>query len=144
MDSASRYTARAMKRILSAVILAMSLGAAVFAVHAAPQTRASRAAGGLTIEQLIDIRHPSNPVWSPDGRHVAFLSERAGIANIYIADVTGASPAGAARPLTRFADGQGGGFFWSADSQRVYFAREGDLWQAALAGGDPTAVWSTP
>src|SRR5262249_1547450 len=46
--------------------------------------------------------------------------------------------------LTRFTDGQGAGFFWSADSQRVYFPRTGDLWQVAVAGGDPSAVWSTP
>ncbi len=88
----------------------------------------------LTIEQLIDIRHPSAPVWSPDSRHVAYLSERAGIANIYVD----------AAPVTSFAEGvAGGGFFWSADSQRVYFPRGGDLWQAPVAGGQPSAVWTS-
>ena len=38
----------------------------------------------LAIEQLIDIRHPSSPSWSPDGAHLAYLSERAGVANIYV------------------------------------------------------------
>ena len=61
----------------------------MFIVEAAPQPSGAARGGRLTIEQLIDIRHPSNPVWSPDGRHVAFLSERAGIANIYVADVAG-------------------------------------------------------
>ena len=114
-------------------------------VQAAPQPAPAPAGGRLTIEQLIDIRHPSNPVWSPDGQHVAFLSERAGIANMLVADVSSSSstPDGA-RALTRYADGQGAGFFWSADSQRVYFPRQGDLWQVALSGGDPVAVWSTP
>src|SRR5581483_4411856 len=88
----------------------------------------------LTIDQLVDIRHPSAPAWSPDSRHVAYLSERAGIANIYVDD----------KPITRFADGLSGGFFWSADSQRVYFPRGGDLWQAPIAGGTPAAVWTTP
>jgi dipeptidyl aminopeptidase/acylaminoacyl peptidase len=100
---------------------------AVFLTAQSPATRS------LTIEQLIDIRHPSSPVWSPDSRHVAYFSERAGIANIYVD----------ANAVTNFTDGAGGGLFWSADSQRVYFPRGGDLWQAPIAGGQPTAVWTT-
>ena len=130
-----------MKKTLFAI--ALTAGALVFMLEAASQP--AGAAGGLTIDQLIEIRHPSGPVWSPDGRHVAFLSERAGIANIFVADAVGSSAAPvAARALTRYADGQGGGFFWSADSQRIYFARGGDLLQAALGGGEPSPVWSTP
>src|SRR5579884_3140247 len=119
-----RYT-RLMKRVLLFVIV----GAA--AVGAAPQAPAR---GQLTIEQLIDIRHPSSPAWSPDSRHVAYLSERAGIANVYVDD----------QPVTRFADGVTGGFFWSADSRRIYFPRGGDLWSAPIDGGAPAAVWTTP
>src|SRR5262249_22906297 len=48
------------------------------------------------------------------------------------------------KALTSFGDGLTSGFFWSADSQRVYFPRAGDLWQAPVAGGAPTAVWTTP
>ena len=140
-----RYTALAMKKFLRRD--RSHARARRPRVHRAGRAAAGRVARRrrLTIEQLIDIRHPSNPVWSPDGRHVAFLSERAGIANIFVADVTASSstPAGA-RALTRYADGQGAGFFWSADSQRVYFPRQGDLWQVALSGGEPSAVWSTP
>jgi dipeptidyl aminopeptidase/acylaminoacyl peptidase len=139
-----------MKRVLFVVFLGLVVSASLALVlHArTPQaqgatsaTSATAAASRLTIDQLIDIRHPSNPVWSPDGRRVAFLSERAGIANILVANADGQ---GGARPLTTYADGQGGGFFWSRDSQRVYFARQGDLWQVAAAGGTPAAVWSTP
>jgi dipeptidyl aminopeptidase/acylaminoacyl peptidase len=132
-----------MKKVFVAIALTLTAGALVLIVEAAPQPVAARPGGRLTIEQLIDIRHPSNAVWSPDGRHVAFLSERAGIANIFVADVTGSSSA-ATRPLTKYADGQGGAFFWSADSSRVYFARTGDLWQVAASGGEPSAVWTTP
>jgi dipeptidyl aminopeptidase/acylaminoacyl peptidase len=132
----------------SFIAAALALAASVFIVQAAQPTQSAPARAGsskLTIEQLIDIRHPSNPVWSPDGRYVAFLSERAGIANIIVADVTASSSTlAAARALTRYADGQGAGFFWSADSQRVYFPRQGDLWQVALSGGEPSPVWSTP
>ena len=133
-----------MKKFLALVALALTVGTVVFIVEAGPQPSAAQAGGRLTIEQLIDIRHPSNAVWAPDGRHVAFLSERAGIANIFVADVTGASSASRARAVTDFADGQGAGFFWSGDSQRIYFPRSGDLWQIGIAGGAPSAVWSTP
>src|SRR5712691_13159830 len=114
----------------SFIALAAALAVSLFIVQAAQRSQ-PRDARGLTIEQLIDIRHPSNAVWSPDGRHVAFLSERAGIANIFVADADAAPPSGRAdaRALTRFADGQGAGLFWSADSRRVYFPRQGDLWQ---------------
>jgi dipeptidyl aminopeptidase/acylaminoacyl peptidase len=91
------------------------------------------ASSHLAIEQLIDIRHPTSPAWSPDGGHVAYLSERAGVANIYVDS----------KPLTNFLDGISGGFFWSADGTRVYFPRGGDLWQATLNGGPPGAVWTT-
>jgi dipeptidyl aminopeptidase/acylaminoacyl peptidase len=112
----------------------------------APRAASLQSAGArpLTIDALIDIRHPSSPVWSPDGKHVAFLSERAGIGNIFVSDVGPASTTGTARAVTSYPDGQGAGFFWSRDSQRIYFSREGDLWQVAIAGGAPTAVWSTP
>jgi dipeptidyl aminopeptidase/acylaminoacyl peptidase len=133
-----------MKKIFPVIALALPFVALIFIAEVATQSGASRGASRMTIEQLIEIRHPSSPVWSPDGRHVAFLSERAGIANIFVADVGGSSPSSGARALTQFADGQGGAFFWSADSSRVYFARQGDLWQAALSGGAPSAVWTTP
>jgi len=129
-------------KYFSALALAFIVGSSMLLVRA--QSAPASAAGRLTIEQLIDIRHPSSPVWAPDGRHVAFLSERAGIANIFVADVTASSSPAAARALTRYADGQGAGFFWSADSARVYFPRAGDLWQVALSGGEPSAVWTTP
>ncbi len=144
MDSLASIYCVVMKTSFFAVILVLTLGAVAYVVHAAPQAPATRG-GRLTIEQLVDIRHPSSPIWSPDGRHVAFVSERAGIANIFVVDVATTSPAPpAARALTTYADGQSAGFFWSADSTRVYFPRQGDLWQAAIGGGDPSAVWSTP
>ena len=72
---------------MKAFSIALVLAVSTFVAYAAQPSRPAPAgdAHALTIEQLIDIRHPSNAVWSPDGRRVAFLSERAGIANIYVA-----------------------------------------------------------
>src|SRR5713226_8332425 len=95
----------------------------------------------LTIENLIDIKHPSNPVWSPDGKRVAFLWDRADVVNLYVADADGA---GKPVALTSFPDGKVTSFFWSKDSGAVYFAHGSDLWQASPSVGEPHPVWSTP
>jgi dipeptidyl aminopeptidase/acylaminoacyl peptidase len=112
-------------RVLSAALLAL-------AVHA------SAAAAPLTIEQLVEIRHPSQPAWSPDGLKVVYLSERAGQANVFVWDGT------ATRALTTFGEGAVGAPFWSADNATVYFQRDGDLWHVAARGGEPRATWRTP
>jgi len=105
---------------------------------AAAQTKTTHP---LTIENLIDIKHPSNPIWSPDGKHIAFLWDRADIVNLYIANADGG---GAPVALTAFPDGKVNDIFWSKDGTSVYFARGGDLWQIAATGGEPHAVWTTP
>jgi dipeptidyl aminopeptidase/acylaminoacyl peptidase len=97
--------------------------------------------GSLTIESLIDIRHPSNPVWSPDGRHVAYVWNRAGVDNLWLVDLSGATPE-APGALTRFDSGDAGSLFWSADGKTVYFAREGTLWSVDSSGGEASARWA--
>jgi dipeptidyl aminopeptidase/acylaminoacyl peptidase len=94
----------------------------------------------LTIEKLLEIKHPSNPTWSPDGHHVAFLWDEGGVVNLYLID---ASSAGAkAVALTSFHQGQVTGQFWSHDGQTLYFPHEGSLWQVSLAGEEAKPVWS--
>jgi dipeptidyl aminopeptidase/acylaminoacyl peptidase len=95
----------------------------------------------LTIEQLIDIKHPSNPVWAPNGKYIAFIWDRAGVSNLYLASSSGG---GQPLPLTSFPEGGVEKVFWSQDSQTVYFARGGDLWQVAVSGGAPKTVWTAP
>jgi len=47
--------------------------AVLLSAHApAAFTQAPAKFAKLTIEQLIDIKHPSDPLWSPDGKHVVF------------------------------------------------------------------------
>src|SRR5580765_1064202 len=111
-------------KALMAFVLALFASAALI-VHAA---------GGLTIDQLIDIRHPSSPMWAPDGRHVVFVWERAGVAGIYVADapISGAL-ANAPREL-RDAGSQLSGAFWSADGRALMVAKNGDLWRVPIDG----------
>src|SRR6266550_9390180 len=95
--------------------LALAVAASALAYSAAgyrPQPGDSRR---LTIEQMIDIRHPSAPMWSPDGRRVAFLWDRAGVSDWYIADSDGsAKPRMALRN-----DPPVGPVSWSADGQSL-------------------------
>jgi dipeptidyl aminopeptidase/acylaminoacyl peptidase len=120
-----------------------SLGATVavmaLAFSSSAQTRTATYKSQLTIEQLIDIKHPSNPIWSPDGKRVAFVWDRAGVANLFVVNVEGR---GQPMPLTSFTQGQVEGAFWSEDDDIVYFPHDGDLWQVAVSGGASKPVWN--
>ena len=94
----------------------------------------------LTIEQLIDIKHPSDPKWSPDGKHIVFTWDRAGVSNLFVANADGH---GNAVAVTSFSEGQVDDAFWSRDSQTIFFPHNGDLWQVGVSGGAPKPVWTT-
>lgn len=103
-------------------------GALMFAQRAAP---VANAAGRLTIDTLIDIKHPSAPVWSPDSRRVAFVWDRAGVANLFVVSADGASA-----PVEITSDGTPpNGVSWSADGQWVRFIRGGAQMEAPAQGG---------
>jgi dipeptidyl aminopeptidase/acylaminoacyl peptidase len=127
-----------MKRVILATLLVAACGAALFSRAAALQPPAG---GRLTIEQLIDVRHPSNPMWAPDGRHIAFVWDRAGVSGVYIADLSAAG--GAPREL-KDAGPQLAGAFWSADGGALMIPKDGDLWRVPIDGSAATAVWRTP
>jgi dipeptidyl aminopeptidase/acylaminoacyl peptidase len=96
-------------------------------------------AGPLTISQLLDIRHPSNPVWSPNGRRIAYLWDRCDVVNLYVVDSDGKD---APRALTQLSDGKVTNPFWSADGSSLYFVQSGKLWNVSVDGGTPAEVWS--
>jgi Tol biopolymer transport system component len=121
-------------------VLTVGVAVILFASAGSLPAQTSSQKQKLTIEQLIDIKHPSNPIWSPDGKLVAFIWDRAGVANLYVANSDGS---GSPRPLTSFSEGQVDGAFWGEDGDVIYFPHSGDLWQVAVAGGGaPKAVWS--
>ena len=113
---------------------------AVVSFAIALATSVQAASESLTIEKLIDIKHPSDPVWSPDGRHVVFVWDRAGVSNLYLVDASGS---GAPVALTNFTEGPVGGAFWSHDSKTIYFPHHGGLWEVSASGGEARAVWTT-
>jgi len=76
-----------MNRLFASVGVLCISTAVAFSVMAAPGNPS-----GLTIDQLIDIKHPSNPAWSADGRQVTFTWDRAGVSARYISDLDGRPP----------------------------------------------------
>jgi dipeptidyl aminopeptidase/acylaminoacyl peptidase len=94
--------------------------AAFSAATVVPRAAPPRAVSPLTIEQLIDIKHPSNPLWSRDGRRIVFTWERAGVANLYVVPADGS-----AKPAQLTKDGVPGSVFWSPDSKTLLFFRGG-------------------
>ena len=99
-------------------------------------------AGDLTIDQVVGIKHPSQPAWAPDGRTIVFIWDQGGVQNLFMAD-----PAGGRRPspLTSYSQGSIDGLFWGRDGKTVYFERDGDLWQTVPEQtAKPTATWTTP
>src|SRR5215467_10717398 len=121
-----------------AIIVAIT-GGLICASHARAQSATNKAR--LTIEQLIEIKHPSDPVWSPDGKRVAFIWDRADIRNLYVANADGK---GQPVALTSFPEGGVYHAFWSEDGDSVYFVHEGNLWKVPTAGGTPKPAWSKP
>ena len=113
----------------------IALLAAVTLVVAAAAPRAAQTAAGrpITIDQLIDIRHPSNPVWSRDSKRIAFTWERAGVANLYVVPADGSS---APKQVTK--DGVPGAVFWSPDSTTLLFFRDAALMTLPLDGRAPS------
>src|SRR6266849_1134540 len=135
---AFRYDPRTLEegmRHLCLAFLVVSGGSTTLAAPPGP------AKGRLTIDALIDIQHPSQSAWSPDGEQVAFVWDRAGVQNLYVVGSSQGEP----RALTAHATGLVAGLFWSGDSRSVYFEREGDLWRVPTTGSEPPQrVWTTP
>ena len=94
----------------------------------------------LTIDQLVQIKHPSGHQWTPDGKHVWFTYDDGGVNNVWAVAADGSSQPVA---LTNYPDGQaGGGGFWSRRRQDVLLsARRWTAGGAGRRGGAPQAPW---
>jgi dipeptidyl aminopeptidase/acylaminoacyl peptidase len=103
--------------------------------------------GRLTIDQMLQIKYPSEAVWSPDSRHVAFMWDEGGVHSLYI---VGAAGQGLPLKLMSYpwSEVSGSGTvppaFWSQDSTTLYYPCGGQLFEVAAAGGTPQPAWKSP
>jgi Tol biopolymer transport system component len=80
------------------------------------------------------------PVWSPDGRTLAYMAEVNGDVHIFLrAAATGQSTQLTTRPV------RAGMLFWSPDGSRLYFTRgDGGFVSVSAGGGEPAVVPMPP
>ncbi|MGD9590212.1 MAG: LpqB family beta-propeller domain-containing protein [Pyrinomonadaceae bacterium] len=100
-------------------------------------------ADGGTAQLLVS--HPATegrPAYSPDGRYLAFISNRTGNGDIYVLDLS----SGGVRRLT-FDDGFEGLDAWSRDGAWIYYSSNirdiagmNDIFRVAATGGTPMQV----
>lgn len=82
----------------------------------------------MTLEDILDIRHPTAPVWTPDGERVIFVWDLNQQMDLYVAEPGSGEPP---RQLTRWGDSyeQISGLFWGGDGDLLHFSRNGRLYQ---------------
>ncbi|MGE5562971.1 MAG: S41 family peptidase [Bacillota bacterium] len=100
------------------------------------------AQGGVAHLLVSGPADDSRPLYSPDGRRLAFNSTRGGSSNIYVLDLT----SGAITRLT-YADANEQLDGWSGDGRWVYFTTNGndagrrtDIMRVASTGGTPGEI----
>jgi len=82
----------------------------------------------MSLEDILDIRHPTAPVWSPDGDEVFFVWDLNQQMDLYAVKPGSGEPP---RQLTRWGDSYEviGGLFWGGDTDLLHFTRNGRLYQ---------------
>ena len=97
----------------------------------------------LSFEQLLQIRFPSRPAWSPAGGQIAFLWQEGGNVDLWLVATDGSPP----RALTNVARSEGGatvtGFDWWPDGHGLVYALAGDLYSHELASDTTERLTAT-
>lgn len=81
----------------------------------------------------------NEPAWSPDGRRIAFASNRDGRTHIFVMDADGTNT----RRITSSTHSDDHPT-WSADGKEIVFAREGAIYRVPVVGGTAERVGRGP
>jgi dipeptidyl aminopeptidase/acylaminoacyl peptidase len=116
-----------------------STAADIWRTPARPSSVEDRTPRKLIVSNWSD----SNPAYSPEGRRIAFESDRSGVNNIWLCDADGTDP----RQLTTFKT-YAGTPRWSPDGRRIVFdspeAGNWDLYSIDVEGGVPRRLTQEP
>ncbi len=96
--------------------------------------------GSITIERIAEIKYPTSPAWSPDGKTIAFLWDAAGKQDLF-----SVVPGGKPLALTDFAVDPDlllsdiGAFAWISNDE-LLFGKDGQLWSVSTTSPKPSRV----
>ncbi len=93
--------------------------------------------GSITIDRIADIKYPSAPAWSPDGKTIAFLWDAAGKQDLFISAADGKPVALTDFPLnpdTLISDI--GHFEWSGVGE-IILSKDNQLWSVSTSSPKP-------
>ena len=122
-------------RLLNCMFL---LGLSVGSLAAACAQEAPK--GSITIDRIADIKYPTDQVWSPDSKAVAFLWDAAGKQDLYMSTGNGEPIALTDFPVDpEIYTSNIGHFEWSAPDE-IIFAREGGLWSVSTTTRKPSRL----
>ncbi len=83
--------------------------------------------------------HEREVLFSPDGKSIAWFSDKDGEYNVYVAS---ASDMHSARKLTSFTSGYPQGLMWSPDSRNLYFANTREIYSLDVQSSNAKVILS--
>mgnify|MGYP006202636357 CR=1 FL=1 len=116
---ALRRTEHALSLLRAAPAPAVVNLASTRALQSEPHTEAYAACKGGIVALTKGMAVDAQPRFSPDGKRIAFVSDRRGAPNLWRLPLDGSAP----QPVTDFKSGRIFNFAWSADGKTLYIVR---------------------